>query len=175
MSASECAGESGSESTSAPARLGDRQGLRRMGGPEVGEVVHGQEVEARADPLLAERLRIGVAVGAGGRARDAHHVDVPAMHAGAAEPAPERGDAREPCEALVIALGLRDAPRVVGIDAVQLAERDAGVEIAEVELVARLEDVVGARALLLVALPRVASEPVSRSEAMRARAARRRG
>ena len=63
-------------------------------------------------------------------------------------------------EALVVALGLRDAPLVVLVEAVQLAERDAGVQIAQVELVAGLEHVVGARALLLVALPGVAREPV---------------
>ena len=65
-----------------------------------------------------------------------------------------------PGEALVVALGLRDAALVVLLEAVQLPERDARVQIAEVELVAGLEHVVGARALLLVALPGVAREAV---------------
>ncbi len=46
------------------------------------------------------------------------------------------------------------------LDAVQLSERDAGVEVREVVLVARLDDVVAARPLALVALPGVAVEAV---------------
>ena len=87
MSESEWAGESGSESTSAPAASATGSGARRVRGAEVGEVVHRQEVQARADALLAERLGVGVAAGAGLLARDAHDVDVPAVHARGPEPA----------------------------------------------------------------------------------------
>ena len=83
----------------------------------------------------------------------------PCTPAGPSRP-PERRDALEAGEALVVALGLRDAPLVVLLEAVQLAQRDARVQVAEVELVAGLEHVVGARALLLVALPGVAREAV---------------
>ena len=46
-SESEWAGESGSESTSAPAALGHRQRRGRVRGAEVGQIVHRQEVQAR--------------------------------------------------------------------------------------------------------------------------------
>ena len=52
------------------------------------------------------------------------------MDAPGREPAAERPDARQVGEALVVALGLRDAPLVVLGEAVQLAERDARVQIA---------------------------------------------
>jgi len=74
-SSSEWAGDSGSESTSAPASSGHRQRRRRVRRAEVREVVHGQEVQARADALLTERLGVGVAVGARALAGDPHDVD----------------------------------------------------------------------------------------------------
>ena len=170
-SESECAGESGSESTSAPAVSATGSGAGRVRRAEVREVVHRQEVQARADALLAQCLRVGIAVGAGLLTCDAHDVEVPAVDARGPEAAPERRDAGQAGEALVVALGLREAPRAVLVDPVQLAERHAGVQIAQVELVAGLEHVVGARSLLLVALPRVAREPVQaqRGDARRER------
>ena len=66
----------------------------------------------------------------------------------------------QPGQALVVALGLRLALLVMLRQAVQLPQRDAGVQIAQVQLVARLQHVVGTRALLLVALPGVAREAV---------------
>ena len=68
-------------------------------------------------------------------------------------------------ETLVVALGLRHPPRVMLLEPVELAERDAGVEVAQVQLVAGLEHVVGARSLLLVALPGVARQPVQAQRA----------
>ena len=171
-SESEWAGESGSESTSAPAASATGSGARRVRGAEVREVVHRQEVQARADALLAERLGVGVAVGAGlRRARCARRRCASRGRPRAPSRRPSGVMPAQAGEALVVALGLRDAPRVVLVDAVQLAERDAGVQIAEVELVAGLEHVVGARALLLVALPGVAREPVQaqRGDARRER------
>ena len=54
---------------------------------------------------------------------------------------------------------------MVLLEAVQLPERDARVQVGEVVLVARLDDVVAAGALALVALPGVAVEPVQAQRA----------
>ena len=111
--ASECAGESGSESTSSPGPLGDRQ--RRLPGIALAvraQPVDGQEVDARPDPLVRERALVLVARRAGPLGVDADDVEVERVRV--ARVARERLDAVEVGDA-----------RVVGGDVAQRGSRGA--------------------------------------------------
>ena len=130
-----------------------------------GQLVHREEVQSRADLGLRQRVGVGVAIAAGELGIDADHVQVIRVARPRAELAADRRDAREAGKALVVARRLGGATRVVLLEAVQLPERDAGMQVGEVVLVARLDDVVAAGTLALVALPGIAVEPVQTQRA----------
>ena len=136
MSSSECAGESGSESTSSPARSATGSGgCAGIALAEPRQPVHGQEVDARGDQLLAEGTLVGVARRAGARGVDPDDVQVERVRV--AVVAVERRDPLEPGEALVVERELPLPDPRVRLDPVELDERDRREDVREVRLEAR--------------------------------------
>ena len=140
MSASECAGESGSDRSSAPARSatgsGGWSGIALAVG---GQQVDREEVDARADVLLGERLAVVVARGAGLRAHP-HRIQV--VRVQVARVARHRVDPVELGDGRVVELDLPQPQRPVPLDLVELAEGDRGEHVGEVGLVPGHRDVV---------------------------------
>ncbi len=141
MSSSECAGESGSDSTVAPASSATGSGcLARDQLAVEGQLVERQEVDRRRDVLGKERLAVGVAVAAGELRVDPHDVDVVRVDITGIP-----GDRRDP--------GQLGARRVVGgdvpnpdllvlVDLLELDERERGEQVGQVHLEAGDADVV---------------------------------
>ena len=143
MSASECAGESGSDSTSEPARSATgSDGWSGIALAVVGEAVDGQEVDARPDVLGRQGLLVLVARGSGPLGVDPYDVEVHGVEIALAPFARERLDPGELGEGSVVGGDVPKPDRAVPLELVELDERDRRVHVREVGLEARVADVV---------------------------------
>ena len=135
--------------------------------------VHGQEVDARRDPLLRERALVLVARSARERRIDPDDVEVERVRV--ARVARERRDPVEAGDRLVVERELPRADRRVPLELVELDERDRGEHVGEVRLVAGHGEVVE-RAVAAAHQPEVADASATSSSVRRhaARPRRRR-